>query len=63
MRATLIFEYTVDGIVSSKKISDAFLSLAEASVITSESVDGTDDWAILLESVEVRLSRGRKNDG
>ena len=59
MKATLTFEYTTEGILTSDKIADAFLSLAEASVITSESVDGTDDWAILLDSVEVKLSRGK----
>jgi hypothetical protein len=56
MKATLIFEFDIDGKSPGLEIIEqAFLEKAAGSVITSESVDGTDNWAILLETVSVEI--------
>ena len=57
MKATITIDYTIDGEITDRALLDGFLSLIQGSVVCSEDVDGTEEWAILLNSIEVDINQ------
>ena len=51
MKIVLTIDYSIDGEIPISIDIGKAITASLPSVIVSESVDGTDDWAILIESV------------
>jgi hypothetical protein len=57
MKAIIEVEFSFDGEQPKKEtIESALFSLIKASVVMSEEIDGTDDWAMLIDSTSVSVT-------
>jgi hypothetical protein len=60
MKATLTIDFELEGSPNNDVLEDALLSLIKTSVVTSEEIDGTEDWVIFLNSVILDIEGTQK---
>ena len=55
MKAIITIEFTLDGEMGMEQIKNAFYTILPG-VITSETIENSEEWAILIDSVGILIA-------